>query len=1850
MSTGRASGADAAPTPTPPPAPALSGLIGALADPDESVRRAAANSIVAIGASKPELVLPELLNSCKPSAKTTSVVAAAMASASAAADMLIGSAAAQRTAILRVAADVAREAQQKAPAQLPADVLLTAVVTEVDTCVDAEAASAAGDLLAELAKTSPHDAAQHLGHLCRAGTLPSPGVLRGLGELAQTSPPVMVPLLKSQLLPRLLPLLGAAKGDARIAFGIALHHFAEAVAAHDAAGITDGVGAASFASEMQSAVELLLAQWVPSRSQRVRDAAAEALGSMVVLLPASHMRALAPRLLPGLLAAQRREREDERFPITAALWVSLAHAKTCDLGRELHSENLLLPVLQALHGAVCAPYDRMNGSSLKNHNEELRCIEALGALAFEPTLTFLLAQLDGEHDANAHCGTLEVLRHLVQRLSASFEGRGAAVLTAINGLLPAAAAYKVRLAVVQLIGALGTRNFLQGDGGRPLLMFLLRQAALSHDECGGSGFDRRRHKASPEHVSAMEVKEAASKTLELLASTVPSMRHVLWALLLTPLLSDEYVYAAPIVCKMMVALATHFGQAEPAAIKLTIGDGRATPNYQAVLARLLSLASTLDWMPALSERSLQLLILIADQLHPVLPRLWSNHIPKLIDYLRSCAPALCDAVKPGGGGGAGGDASVSVGSGGGRLGEEWLQLCVHFAGDSLDAINAAQDGHEWMRALGHEMLSQLASPQLPDRLKAGVLSFLGPLLARTPVNAVLPHAIPAMLLSVKAADASSEAEIIHQFETGGVRLGCAVGMGGASASHFDAVVEGIGTYLRELAGPAPDSVADYLFAQVSSLISEQRPQHCVEADTATALLCLGHATAHASTASLGARATSLLTTIISSSKSARGEALRGCAARSLEHIAKVMCSRQGSTPNAQARDDAVELLLRFLAASLRGAYDYKMQLTAARRLQLPALHACALLVSLPPRAPAKVCATMVQSLLQLMQADVLAAGYTPSAPPEPALSSDGLVGGGAPVASAPVDLASVAEETYRHRQLMSVVHAVLGSLLAMRGPPPTGLFPLLAALLPLALSSYSLLRFRSMEAVSRLLKTQLKTIRDGGPLPEASLDAPSSESFGGAKSLSVLAAWHAFAAGKVNDALSVRIPGRAAPPEAAASLPDEDMSTNPNHAEPPPDPFSAAIGACTGMVLPRCSDPEARIRRAACQATHLLIQLATEARSRQQNGHIDEVLQRALAEAERVLDRCANAAVFEARIEAQRALLPCLLALLPPTAIDSLARSLIGGLDAEWSGAAAACVVLDGLLPHANSGGTADFVHSVLGSLLDVLPRIENQLVSNGALTVGASLATSDLDAVVRTLLAQPVPLGSAATSLTQRLAREPALLEKLLRALTVCVADEEAAPPASPTSDAAQQADTATALLQAIAEEEPEDLSSHRPAIFAALVLRMGAVRGVGGKAEQTICKAALALLETMTDVADSDGPDSMPTPVGDDGEAAVFGEETPLPAAGLVAALRTNKLDAVLYARSLARLTFTPAAMRRVPPEPHALFDRLHAYVTLRSEYVRETVLATVAELCITARIDASFTQQALHLLLRGLVDDAATVRVQALVGMRHLGATGALKQHLSPQLFDTALSTLAATLADPDVAVGLAAFAALVPALAAARTASVTALLASLSESSRAAVENDAGGPHLRAAGFETFAWLSRAAAEPEQSTEARAAFGEHCHALLPLLMLHAAHDDEALQRATLATLRALEPWFDLGESVLPAGAPGCESSLALSGPEWLRAMAALLTRSQPARLPRYIAACATRTASGIDDAHVRCQAVRLTGALLALTVGWETGEDINDIRAHAITQLVAALSDVDVDVRREAACALGSVGGV
>lgn len=296
------------------------------------------------------------------------------------------------------------------------------------------------------------------------------------------------------------------------------------------------------------------------------------------------------------------------------------------------------------------------------------------------------------------------------------------------------------------------------------------------------------------------------------------------------------------------------------------------------------------------------------------------------------------------------------------------------------------------------------------------------------------------------------------------------------------------------------------------------------ADVATILLSLGHAVAQAPPASFVHRASPLLGSVVGAARAAKSSTLRGCAARSLELIAKALCNAAGAKEAADGvgagsaggvgfvvrggegsstRDEAVQQLLRFLTTSLRGAYGHKQQLVEARRVQLPALHACAMFVTLPPMIPPQMGGTphsgcsnpgdsrrcrapwelshtyksvrpllwtgsLLHGLLQLMQADVLAAKSQP-APQQPTAAERGGgaegSSGGRMAAAVAVDLAAVAEETYRHRQLMGVAHAVLAAFVAPRGPPPFGLLPLLAAVLPLGLSSYPLLRFRAMEAV-----------------------------------------------------------------------------------------------------------------------------------------------------------------------------------------------------------------------------------------------------------------------------------------------------------------------------------------------------------------------------------------------------------------------------------------------------------------------------------------------------------------------------------------------------------------------------------------------------------------------------------------------------------------------------------------------------------------------------------------------------------------------------------------------------------------
>ena len=348
------------------PSDIITALLAATGDSDGAVAAASSESLARLGASDASLTLGEAIGFLKSN--------------------WLG--VAHREQVLRTASTIVRAARSTPAAGALVTEHVESAIDELVRCSASSAdGAAAEELLAALGEAAPAVVLGALLARCLPGELPPSGVLRSLGELASASPAVCVPAVKAQLLPRLLPLLGAAQGEVRAALAHALHHIAQAIAAlgagdNDDDDGTDAAGGAAaagggVASGMQAAIELLHAQWLTCRSDAVRFAAAEAVGSMMALLPAARLRPQLSRLLPGLLGAHKRERPADRLPATQAVWATLVACEARDLGREIVSEQQLLPTLAYLRAAICAPLERSSGACLRVHNEELRCIEVL---------------------------------------------------------------------------------------------------------------------------------------------------------------------------------------------------------------------------------------------------------------------------------------------------------------------------------------------------------------------------------------------------------------------------------------------------------------------------------------------------------------------------------------------------------------------------------------------------------------------------------------------------------------------------------------------------------------------------------------------------------------------------------------------------------------------------------------------------------------------------------------------------------------------------------------------------------------------------------------------------------------------------------------------------------------------------------------------------------------------------------------------------------------------------------------------------------------------------------------------------------------------------------------------------------------------------------------------------------------------------------------------------------------------------------------------------------------------------------------------------------------------------------
>uniref|UniRef100_A0ABM5GD29 Maestro heat-like repeat-containing protein family member 1 isoform X1 n=1 Tax=Pogona vitticeps TaxID=103695 RepID=A0ABM5GD29_9SAUR len=460
------------------------------------------------------------------------------------------------------------------------------------------------------------------------GILPHYFVVQTFANLSVANVFGMVPFLNS-ILGTMLPMLSMAKHDSlRSVFCYALQSFSESIQEYLAnldKAPDPTVRRDTFSSEIFSAFEVLFNSWLQSREAKLRLAVVEALGPMSHLLPSEKLEEQLPRLLPGILALYRKPAE--------AYYVSKSLCQILEASVNIGSRALevqLDPLLGVLQLQICAPLDSSLPVPLKNHNEVLRCFTVLATSFPDRLLGFLLPKLESGNE-RTRVGMLTILRQIINSASSQMEIKKPFILSAMK--LPLQDnSNKVKRAVVHVISAMAHHGYLEQPGGEALIEFLVRQCALP---VGQSPQPPRRHSLETEELTDSHVRDISVNTLFLISTTVDRMADVLWPYLLGFVTPVQLSGALTPLCRSLLFLAAQRHEEEGEDFLLPYDPNAGLPSPQALLARLLVVAS----QPFLGEgrgaASLRLLQVLQPSIHKTLKPLWSARVPALVEHLEA---------------------------------------------------------------------------------------------------------------------------------------------------------------------------------------------------------------------------------------------------------------------------------------------------------------------------------------------------------------------------------------------------------------------------------------------------------------------------------------------------------------------------------------------------------------------------------------------------------------------------------------------------------------------------------------------------------------------------------------------------------------------------------------------------------------------------------------------------------------------------------------------------------------------------------------------------------------------------------------------------------------------------------------------------------------------------------------------------------------------------------------------------------------------------------------------------------------------------------------------------------------
>eukprot|EP00929_Paragymnodinium_shiwhaense_P061271 TRINITY_DN30597_c0_g1_i1.p1 TRINITY_DN30597_c0_g1~~TRINITY_DN30597_c0_g1_i1.p1 ORF type:complete len:1889 (+),score=442.87 TRINITY_DN30597_c0_g1_i1:197-5863(+) len=436
-----------------------------------------------------------------------------------------------------------------------------------------------------------------------------------------------------------------------------------------------------------SAFTILMSSWQSSKDLSARIGAMETLGHLSLVIAKDQFLTNADSLLELLVNLLTRQSSTTPGlpPMRLMRGLCLFLQSCIDADPEiLLLEQTLQTLISTLFGwmVTSGPLQCLQGSigteSLQSQAEVLRCFEVLAETFRSEVLDFMLAKVKGTRDEKL--GALLVLRHLIG--GSSWRPKPAAVVEGVQHLTndsdPA-----VGLLLGELVAALAGADYFQvpelgatsngtttaTDEGGPairldhihnLLSFLINQTALTQTaEPEQPSYVARSlmlAKSQPTDIpSCSEVRGRAGLVLGHLAGSLkPSVRLILWPMLLQAMVSPMMRPGLPVLCRVVAQIVQGVrGSGEGSARGLTDLRAAFQPKHEkstqpeALLVWLLICAHSPFEVPGLGLAILRCLESLSPLLHRVLGEIWeapSKRLQTLCTYLEeNSAPSRFDS-------------------------------------------------------------------------------------------------------------------------------------------------------------------------------------------------------------------------------------------------------------------------------------------------------------------------------------------------------------------------------------------------------------------------------------------------------------------------------------------------------------------------------------------------------------------------------------------------------------------------------------------------------------------------------------------------------------------------------------------------------------------------------------------------------------------------------------------------------------------------------------------------------------------------------------------------------------------------------------------------------------------------------------------------------------------------------------------------------------------------------------------------------------------------------------------------------------------------------------------------------